>query len=64
MRLLADKMFVELEVCHFCSGMERSFLDFGWNKYTSNIVGFGVTQKTDVLWIMKWKVLSYFSDVV
>lgn len=41
--------------------MGRIFLDFGWNKYTSTIVGLGTTQETDVLWIMKLKVLSEFS---
>lgn len=39
--------------------MERSFPDFGWNKYTSTVVGFGTTQ--DVLRIMKLKVLSELS---
>lgn len=46
-------MLVELEVFHFCSGMETSLLDFGWNKYASDIVDFRVIQKTGVLWIMK-----------
>lgn len=39
-------MFVELEVFHFCSGMEMSFFDFfGWNKYASDIADFRVIQK-------------------
>lgn len=47
----------------FFSGMETSIFAFGWNKYTSNIVGFGITQKTDVLGVMKSKVLKLvFSD--
>lgn len=46
-------MLVELEVFRFCSGMETSFLDFGWNKYASDIVDVRVIQKTGVLWITK-----------